>query len=170
VTVGLALTIACAHSSESQNPSSPSPTGTVPADWQVYTDATHKFEVAYPPDYGIVPEKTPPTSGAVARVRFQDKSILSTDFAELEPPRFTVEVFPAQQSSLMDWLRATNRLPVGASTTTVALAGAHEGIRVQQRQQLAPNEFYYFSTSGYVYAVTPLGMYSSTMLASFRLL
>jgi hypothetical protein len=170
IAVGLALSVACARSSEMQNPGAPSPSGTVPAGWQVYTDATHKFEVAYPGEYGIVPEKTAPAGGAVSRVRFQDKSLLSTEFGELEPPRFAVEVFPAKQSSLMDWLRSNNRLPAGATATTVAMAGAQEGLRVQQPQQLAPNEFYYFSTSGYVYAVTALGTHASTMLASFRLL
>ncbi|HXN00156.1 MAG TPA: hypothetical protein VN982_16945 [Candidatus Dormibacteraeota bacterium] len=154
--------------SEPQNPISPS--GTVPAGWQTYTDATYRFAVAYPDEYGIIPEKTPPMGGAVERVRFQDKQLLSTDFADLEPARFTVEVFAAKESSLTDWLRSINRLPAGATTTAVSLAGARKGIRVQTRQQLAPNDFYYFATNKYVYALTPLGMYSSAMLTSFRLL
>jgi hypothetical protein len=154
--------------SEPQNPISPS--GTVPAGWQTYTDATYRFAVAYPDEYGIIPEKTPPMGGAVERVRFQDKQLLSTDFADLEPARFTVEVFATKQSSLTDWLRSINRLPAGATTTAVSLAGARKGIRVQTRQQLAPNDFYYFATNKYVYALTPLGMYSSAMLTSFRLL
>ena len=166
LTMGIALTIACAASSEPQNPISPS--GTVPAGWHVYTDATYGFAVAYPDEYGVIPEKTPPMGGVAERVRFQDKQLLSTDFTDLEPARFTVEVFAAKQSSLTDWLRSMNRLPSGATTTAVSLAGAREGIRVQPRQQLAPNDFYYFARSEHVYALTPLGMYSSAMLASFR--
>jgi len=51
----------------------------------------------------------------------------------------------------------------------MALAGAQEGLRVQQRQQLAPNDFYYFTNGNNVFALTPLGAHSAEILASFRL-
>jgi len=161
-----ALSLACAGSSQPQNPLSPP--GTIPAGWQTYSDSKYRFAVQYPTDYGVVPEKTAPPGDVASRVRFQDKQLLSTEFADLEPARFTVEVFAARPAALSAWLRSNNRLPPAATTTPVALAGAREGLRVQQPQQLAPNDFYYFAAGDYVYALTPLGAYSSDMLASFR--
>ena len=51
------------------------------------------FGVSYPEEFGIVPETAAPPSGAVARVRFQEKELLSSDFVDREPARFMVEVF-----------------------------------------------------------------------------
>ena len=144
--------------------------GTAPAEWNTYTDAVHRFAVSYPDGLGILPEKTSPPGGAVARVRFQDTQILSGAFAELEPPRLTIEVFAAKPGTpLTDWLRSVNRLPAAATTTRVALRGAAEAVRVQERRQLAPNDFYYVAAGDRVYVLTPLGGYSAEMLASFRL-
>ena len=107
----------------------------------------------------------------MARVRFQEKELLSSAFVDREPARFMVEVFFGDQATtLTAWLRSNNRLPAGAVTSTIALAGAAEGLKVQQRQQLAPNEFYYFARGRYIFAVTPLGAHSAEMLASFRFL
>ncbi len=149
----------------------PSPTGATPAGWRVHTEAAYRFVVAYPPDLGVLPEKSAPASDVVKRVRFQDTGLMSSQFAELEPPRFTIEVFVATPSiSLVDWLRSTGRLPEGAAVSDTTLAGATDGVRVQLRRQLAPNEFFYFSTNEYVYRLTLLGLYSPEMFASFRLL
>jgi hypothetical protein len=164
-----AATIACAAAGDPQNPGAPSPT--VPAGWQTYSNTAYRFSVAYPDEYGLVPEIAPPPSGAVLRVRFQEKELLSSDFVDLEPARFTVEVFPLYPpTALASWLRLKDRLPRDATTRSVSLAGAREGLLVQQRQQLAPNQFYYFATAEYIYALTPLGANSPAILASFRLL
>ncbi len=136
----------------------------------MHTDSVHRFAISYPHDLGVQREATAPPSGALTRVRFQAKEILSSAFAEMEPPRLTVEVFTLKSgTSLTDWLRSVNRLPVGATTTRLTLAGASDGVRVQLRQQLAPNDFYYLAAGGLVYALTPVGD-SADMLASFRLL
>jgi len=148
-----------------------SPSGAVPAGWQTYSDARHGFAVAYPDEFGIVPESAAPPGGALLRVRFLDRQLLGSQFADLEPPRFTVEVFPLGQSqTLTDWARTAGRLPRDAATTTMSLVGALEGLRIQQRLQLAPNDFFYFRTEQHVYALTPLGAHSAEMLDSFRLL
>ncbi|MEO8257373.1 MAG: hypothetical protein ABI868_08520 [Acidobacteriota bacterium] len=164
-------TMACAAASSdgSESPTSPAPAA--PVNWQAYTNAEYGFGVAYPEEYGIVPETTAPPSGAAARVRFQDKALLTSQFVDLEPARFMVEVFilAGQTPPLREWLRTANRLPAGAVMTSITLAGASEGLKVQQPQQLAPNEFYYYARGGRVYAVTPLGANSAEMLASFRL-
>ena len=163
-------TLACAASSDvGQNVTSPSPA--IPSGWPSYTNSQYGFAISYPDEYGIVPETTAPASGANLRVRFQEKALLSSDFVDLEPARFMVEVFVlAQPTTLTTWLRSKNRLPADALTSSTALAGAQEGLRVQQRQQLAPNDFYYFTKGNYVFALTPLGAHSAEMLASFRLI
>jgi hypothetical protein len=160
------LTVACSNSMSGVT----LPSGGVPPGWQTYSDETYRFAVGYPADLGILPETNVLSAGAVTRVRFQDARLFSTPFAELEPPRFTVEVFRiAAATSLKNWLTSGGRLPADATTTSVALGGAQEGMRVQLRQQLAPNEFYYFATTQFVYAVTPLASAAPDMLASFRL-
>src|SRR4051812_34010527 len=49
-----ALSLACAGSSQPQNPLSPG--GAIPAGWQTYSDSTYRFAVQYPAEYGVVPE------------------------------------------------------------------------------------------------------------------
>jgi hypothetical protein len=166
-----AVILLLARTGASQSRTSGSPSGAVPAGWHRYTDAKFGFEIAYPDEYGIVAERNPAPSGAVKRVRFQEKQLLSSEFVELEPPRFAVEVFVlSQQTPLASWLRSKGRLPADASITKVTLAGAREGIRVQLRQQLAPNDFFYFMSNKLVYLLTPLGSHAPAMLKSFHLL
>jgi hypothetical protein len=43
------------------------------------------------------------------------------------------------------------------------------GLRVYFNRLSAPNEFYYFTSHGYVYKLTPLGKYSDEMLQSFQI-
>ena len=174
-TAALTLTVvaaAFACSAASPPQTTDGPRGMTPAGWQVHTETAYRFAVSYPADLGILPETGAPANGSVKRVRFQDKQVLAGRFAELEPPRLTVEVFQGKSSSisLTDWLRSTGRLPQGAAVTRVTLAGASDGACVQLAQQLAPNTAYYFVAGDYVYAITPLGGYSAEMFASFRLL
>lgn len=170
VLLTFALTLVCCVSSGAQGTNSAP--GGVPAGWHTYTDDTYRFALSYPDDLGILPERTAAQpGGALKRVRFQLKQILSGQFAELEPAQFTIEVFRATPAMpLADWLRSVAHLPAGAAITPMTVKGAREAVRVQQPQQLAPNDFYYFATTEYVYKLIPLGQYASDMLASFRLL
>jgi hypothetical protein len=166
--IAIIMTIVCRASNDS---GTTAPSSVVQSGWRTYTDAAYRFSVLYPEALGILPEPTPAKDGARKRIRFQDSQVMSGPLAELEPPRFTIEVFATTGAvSLVDWLRSVHRLPAGATMTPVTLAGAREGLRVQLRQQLAPNEFYSFATTEYVYMLTPLGMYAADMLTSFRLL
>ncbi len=170
VTALMATAIACTDTGT--QPDEISPTGSTPAGWQVYSDSSYRFAVSYPPTYSVMAEPSAPPGGAVKRVRFQDATILAGQFAELEPPRLAIEVFEGKPatSSLVDWLRSTGQLTQGAETAGLTLAGAAEGVRVRLGRQLAPNDFFYFSTSSLVYKLTPLGGGSSEMYQSFRLL
>ena len=145
-----------------------------PAGWLVHTDSTYGFAVGYPKDDVILKESTRPTPTqppTVQRLRFQQKDIAAGQFADLEPPRFTIHVFTRSSGrSLRDWLDSFGLLPPGSEISAVRLAGASEGLRVALRQQLAPNEFVYFATDKYVYSLIPFGPESAKMLTSFRLI
>ena len=167
-----------ASCSGTEAPDVSAPTGQSPvvekAGWQTYTDSAYGFSIQYPDEYAILPEAalpTPTRPPAVQRVRFQVRQIAAGQFAELEPARFSIDVFePGPAVALRDWLRSDAVLPAGASVTPVQIEGAQEALRVALRQQLAPNEFIYVSTGRYVYRLTPLGQHGEEMLASFRLL
>ncbi len=154
------------------------PTGPSPviqtAGWLMHTDSTYGFAVGYPNDCVILKEATLPTPTqppAVQRVRFQQKDIAAGQFADLEPPRFTIRVFTRSSGrSLREWLDSFGLLPPGSEISAVRLEGASDGLRVALRQQLAPNEFVYFATDKYVYGLIPLSPESADMLASFRLI
>ncbi len=154
------------------------PTGASPViqtkGWQMHTDPIHGFAIDYPKGYVILKEITLPTPtqpAAVQRVRFQRKDIAAGQFADREPPMLTIQVFPRPSGrSLRDWLNSFGLLPPGSEITAVQLPGAREGVKVALRQQLAPNEFLYFSTDQYVYSLIPFGPESAKMLTSFRLI
>jgi len=142
--------------------------------WQMHIDPTYGFAVQYPKEYVILKEVTLPTPtqpAAVQRIRFQRKDIAAGQFADLEPPMLTIQVFPRPSGrSLRDWLNSFGLLPPGSEFAAVQLPGAREGVRVALRQQLAPNEFLYFATDQYVYGLIPFGPEGAKMLTSFRLI
>lgn len=154
------------------------PTGASPViqtkGWQMHNDPTYGFAIDYPKRYVILKEVTLPTPtqpAAVQRVRFQQEDIAAGQFADLEPPMLTIQVFPRPSGrSLSDWLNSFGLLPPGSKIAAIQLPGAREGVRVALRQQLAPNEFLYFATDQYVYGLIPFGPESEKMLASFRLI
>ncbi len=141
--------------------------------WHMHTDHTYGFTVEYPTGHVILKESHLPTATqppAVQRVRIQQKDIAAGQFADLEPPALSIQVFMRlSERSLKEWLDAFGLLPPGSEISVVRLAGAREGMRVALRQQLAPNEFVYFATDRYVYGLIPFGPQGESMLASFRL-
>jgi hypothetical protein len=169
--IAVVFAIACSGSEagKPQMPTGPTRTA-VPAGWQTYVDQTYGFSISYPNSYTILPDSTTPIPGPVKRVRFQDRQIATSPLADREPARFLVEVFPrAQASGLEGWLRSAGRLPADAEVSDFSWPGAAEAVAVRQRIALMPNEFYYFSTSNWVYALTPTAD-GVTMLGTFVLL
>jgi hypothetical protein len=139
--------------------------------WATYQDPVTGFSVRYPSEYVVLPEPRPlpdSTPGLVQRVRFQAKQVASGQLADVEPPRFRVEVFDAPAGSLRAWLDANNRLAHGAVVQAVTAPQTREAARVTTPLLLAPNVFYYYLTARYVFYVVPLGPFTDDMLASFR--
>jgi hypothetical protein len=139
----------------------------------VYKNDAYGFSVRYPRAYVILRERGAESGGpprALARVRFQERRVAAGQFAGLEPPRFSVEVFDnAGGGSLREWLAAAGWLSEGDDVEPAELGGAREGLRVRKMAQMAPNEFYFYRTDRRVFRVIPLGEHGPAMLDSFRL-
>ena len=139
-----------------------------PVDWLTYQDQSFLFSIDYPDTYTILPvdlgleDKDPIL---IHRVRFQDKVLATGDTASFEIPKFTIEIFELDDQTLDAFL---DNYAAGAERE-VYTQGDLTGFRVFFNRLSAPNEFYYFSSHGYVYKLTPLGKYSDEMLHSFQI-
>jgi hypothetical protein len=141
--------------------------------WSTYTDEKYGFSIDFPEGYVILPEGGPAEKNLpepLSTIRFQDEEIAKSEMADLEPPKFLIEIFERPASpSLHDWLQSKTLAPQNAEVETVELAGAQEGLKVSLKIMLAPNVFYYFATEQYIYRLVPLGAYAEEMLATFKL-
>ncbi len=139
-----------------------------PVDWLTYQDQAFLFSIDYPDTYTILPQdlgsedKDPVL---IHRVRFQDIALATGDTASFEIPKFNIEIFELGDQTLESFL---DKYAPGAERE-VYTQGDLTGWRVYFNRLSAPNEFYYFSSHGYVYKLTPLGKYSEEMLHSFQL-
>jgi hypothetical protein len=142
-------------------------------DWRSYRNRDYGFSLRYPSEYVVLRERKGEAGAgprALARVRFQERGRAAGQFADLEPPQFSVEVFePAGRGSLREWLREAGWLDERDAAEAVELEGALEGLHVRKAAQMAPNEFYFYRTGRHLYRLTLLGEHSPAMLASFKL-
>ena len=141
--------------------------------WPLYEDEKYLFSVHYPEHYVVLDSGEPGKFNVITAlhtVRFQEERIVEDGLEDLEPPKFTVDVFAGiGTQSLKDWISA-NRFSTGSSTVeAITVEGAKEAYRVTLNTLMAPNVFYYLATDDYVYRVVPLGPEAETMLASFKL-
>ncbi|MBE9475364.1 MAG: hypothetical protein IMY85_10780, partial [Chloroflexi bacterium] len=139
-----------------------------PVSWLTYRDQAYSFSIDYPDTYTILPE-TEPINNAdpelIHRIRFLDAQLAAGDTAEYEPPNFTIEIYALGNQSLEEFINNN----VSRGEREVYTLGDLTGFRVYFKQLIAPNEFYYFSEHGYVYKLTPLGLYGEEMLLSFEI-
>jgi hypothetical protein len=140
----------------------------LPVNWLTYHDQEYSFSINYPDIYTILPETATSMEGdlaAVHQVRFLDIQLASGDATQFELPNFTITVFELGDQSLEAFVAKENQ-----GGEVEAYTGRNlTGYRVYYNQLMAPNEFYYFSTNGYVYKLTPLGPNSQEMLHSFKI-
>lgn len=145
------------------------------ARWLVYQNKTHDFSIKYPRDFVILRERAddahaPRRPKLLARVRFQDRKVLSYETAELEPPQLSVEVFENKDSlGLRDWLNEVDWAAPGDTVEPLRLEGAREAVRVTSPRLMAPNEFYIYRAGPRVFRLTPLGRRGAVMVSTFRL-
>ena len=147
------------------------PSGEVqrPVNWLVYQDKSYGFSISYPDTYVILDEiellkDIDPV--LVHRVRFQDKTLASGDTAKFELPQFSIEVY---EKPAIDTLQAFIGAKISGWTVESFKLGDLQGYRVSSNRLMAPNEFYFFEGSQYIYKLTPLGQYSQEMLQSFKI-
>jgi hypothetical protein len=135
--------------------------------WLSYQDQTYRFSVDYPESYMILPEEglsLGSEPGLLMNVRFLDQQLASGDTADLEIPDFTIEIYDLGNQTLEAFLEVN----LEQGELERYKLGDLSGFRVYLNQMIAPNEFYYFADHGFVYKLTPLGLYSQEMLDSFQ--
>lgn len=136
--------------------------------WLTHQVPDYHYSLDYPDSYTILPQEDTPAAGdplLLHQLRFLDRQLASGDTAALEIPAFTIEVFPLEDMQLHDFL---DQYFEGGNREAINLKGL-KGVRVFYDQLLAPNEFYYFAERGFVYKLTPLGLYGQEMLQSFKI-
>jgi len=141
----------------------------LPVNWLTYQDKSYGFSISYPDTYVILDEiellkDIDPV--LVHRVRFQDKKLASGDTAKFELPQFTIEVY---EKPAIDTLQAYIGAKIPGWTVESFKLGDLQGYRVSSNRLVAPNEFYFFEGSKFIYKLTPMGPYSQEMLQSFKI-
>jgi hypothetical protein len=155
---------------ESKSPSGLTLEGEISAavDWLTYQDQIFQFSIDYPQSYTILPDEDISSGsepGSVQNLRFLDRQLADGATADLEIPNFTIEVYDLGNHTLETFLEGNFER---GERETIKL-GDLIGIRVSFNQLIAPNEFYYFSDHGFVYQLTPMGLYSQEMLETFQI-
>lgn len=136
--------------------------------WLTYQDQIFLFSIDYPESYSILPEEDlslGSETGLLKNLRFLDQQLASGNTADLEIPNFTIEVYDLGNHTLETFLEVN----FDRGDQEIIELGELSGIRVSFNQLIAPNEFYYFSENGYVYKLTPMGLYSQEMLGTFQI-
>ncbi len=142
--------------------------GSSQVNWLTYHDQSYSFSISYPATYTILPESAKSMEDEPAKVhqvRFLENQLASGDTMEFEIPNFTIAVYELGNQSLEAFVANKES---GGEREAYSI-GDLAGFRVFYNQLIAPGEYFYFSDSGYVYKLTPLGSYSQEMLHSFRI-
>jgi hypothetical protein len=141
-----------------------------PPGWLSYTDAAFGFSISYPDVYVNLPEAADQYAqihpGLVHRVRFLDETLAKGETADLEPPKFSIEIYANSSQALLDQWLETNEIPAGAYEE-VGIDGI-TCTRITMPILLAPNQFIYCAFGKNIYKFTPLGSHSQEMLNSFK--
>ena len=155
---------------ESKSPSGLTLEGEISAavDWLTYQDQIFQFSIDYPQSYTILPDEdisSGSESGLLQDLRFLDRQLADGATADLEIPNFKIEVYALGNHTLETFLEVNFE----RGQREIIELGELSGIRVSFNQLIAPNEFYYFSDHGFVYQLTPMGLYSQEMLETFQI-
>ena len=140
----------------------------VPVNWITYIDPNFGFSLQYPDTYTTLAEPqnfAEIAPALIGRLRLLEPSLAKSDFAELEPPKFSIEIYANDPGlSLNDWMDAN--MPSGDKET--AQIDNINCTKLTQQILLAPNQFIVCEYSGNIFKFTPLGLYSEEILASFK--
>lgn len=136
--------------------------------WTTYTDPAFGFSLSYPDSYAILPERERLARIAphlLGRCRFLEHDLARSEFAEMEPPKFSVEIYanPAGQS-LQGWIQ--EHAP-GGDLEDIVL-DTRNCLQLSLRAQMAPNQFVFCAYDERIYKFTPMGTSSREMLNSFK--
>jgi len=162
------LTAGC---SGEKNTSAMTPPGATNIKWLTYSNTALGFSLNYPDSYAVFEEMPPLRGGGpgpIYRVFFQDKDLLSSQTADLEPPQFSIEIFELpSEIPYKDWLQQKGMIPLHSEVEVFPIAG-RSGLKVTLRERIAPRQFVVVEKGGLIFRFTLLGLHSSAMLNSFR--
>lgn len=136
--------------------------------WTTYTDATFGFSFSYPDIYTILAERENLATIApelIGRCRLLEPVLANSEFAELEPPKFSVEIYanPAGQS-VQGWIQ---KHAPGGDLERFSVDNKNCA-QVTLHTLLAPNQFVFCDHGGKIYKFTPMGAKSQEILHSFK--
>jgi hypothetical protein len=139
--------------------------------WLTYSSTAFGFTIKYPPTYAVFEERPLDKGNApepVCRVYFQNKTVLRSETAALEPPQFSIEVFelPAEVP-YQDWVQQNKMIPLNSTVEVFPIAG-RSGLRVSRKEFIAPGQFVFVADGGWIFRFTLLGEHSPAMLTSLR--
>jgi hypothetical protein len=139
--------------------------------WKTYSNTEFDFSLRYPEDYVISEEKSPIAKqkpSPLFALRFHDKALHNAQPGYLEPPQFSVEIFPIKSDkSLKDWMRQNQMIPSLSDMEEYILDG-HTGLLVKRREFIAPGYFLFVKKSSLIFKFSLLGDHLMPILNSFR--
>jgi hypothetical protein len=139
--------------------------------WLTYANTALGFSLNYPDSYAVLEGVSSLRKGGprpIYRVFFQDKDLVSSQVADLEPPQFSIEIFELPPKiPYKDWLQQKGMIPLHSEVEVFPIAD-RSGLKVTLRQRIAPRQFVVVEKGGLIFRFTLLGLHSSAMLNSFR--
>jgi hypothetical protein len=140
-----------------------------PLTWISYTDPAFGFSLTYPDLYTILKEKQPFSAIAptlLGRFRLLETEIANSEFAEMDPPKFSLEIYANPGGLTLDkWIAAN--APGSGDLQSVQVDGMACS-QLTLRIEIAPNQFIFCSKGDKVFKFTPLGPHALEILASFK--
>lgn len=136
--------------------------------WINYKDPTFGYSLTYPDIYTTL--KEPQTFNNIApdligRFRLLEPSLAKSDFAEMEPPKFSIEIYSNTKGlALKDWVNSSYS---GEEMENVKVSGI-DCIKISLKIQLAPNQFILCNHDNKIYKFTLAGNQSKEILDSFK--
>ncbi len=136
--------------------------------WIEYKDPDLGFSLKYPDIYTILKEPLTfkdSVPNLIGRFRLLEPSLANSDFAEMEPPKFSIEIFSNSQAQpLSDWIKTNYSSGESINTEVDGLSCTKVTLKIQ----LAPNQFIVCNRNNMLYKFTPSGLLSKEILDSFK--
>lgn len=136
---------------------------------QTYRDERCGFEISYPPDYVLQPERSGRQQPQpLCKVEFQTRQLAQSDTAAFQPAQVMIEVYANESNQeLQQWLTEQRLLSANDQIEPYELGGA-SGVRVSSQMLMAPNQFVYLARPQRIYRLVALDPARDRMLSTIK--